>query len=662
MAAGGAIIGALRVVLGADTADLEKGLKAAQAQIGSFAAGFAKHAAMAAAAFATVGAGVALAVKGTINEADKLGKMAQSIGVPVAELSRLKHAADLSGVGIEALGVSVGKLSKNMVEMAGGGTGPATEAFKALKISVTNSDGSLKSSSQVMTEIAGKFGAMEDGAGKTALAIALFGKSGAAMIPMLNAGKIGLAGMMAEADQLGIVITEKTAKAAEAFNDNLTRLGKVKDGIIVQVTSRMLPAFEGLSQILIDAAKNSRLMDSAATVLTATLRGLVTAGVIVGATFKALGEIISSVVSAIVLASQGEFSKAWDALKTGASDVTSTVSGTLGVLQKVWSDANAGMATTAGEIGKKLAAPILQSGAKNALQSFLDSTIKRTAAMEAEAQTIGKSAFETARLKVNLEALAVAKANNIPITEALKQKIDGVAVAFATMSEKAQFGKQIFEQTRTPVEQFGIAMERLNTAMQRGAIDSDTYARGVAQAQQQLVQANPHAQNLGNALESAFDRAMESGAKLSDVLKALVQDLIKMEARTAFKALLYGPQGGTSGGMLGGLFGGFGKLFGFAEGGSFPVGGSGGIDSQVVAFRASPNERVTVTKPGQGGGMGGGVVIQQTNHFSGDIKPSDRSWIMSLVDTSRRDLEGRVTSIVAGDLARDRDALGVPIG
>lgn len=43
-------------------------------------------------------------------------------------------------------------------------------------------------------------------------------------------------------------------------------------------------------------------------------------------------------------------------------------------------------------------------------------------------------------------------------------------------------------------------------------------------------------------------------------------------------------------------------LPGFQEGGAFKVGGSGGADSQFVAFKASPNESVAVTKPGQGSG------------------------------------------------------------
>jgi len=53
--------------------------------------------------------------------------------------------------------------------------------------------------------------------------------------------------------------------------------------------------------------------------------------------------------------------------------------------------------------------------------------------------------------------------------------------------------------------------------------------------------------------------------------------------------------------------------YGFAMGGSFRVGGSGGTDSQLVQFRASPNETVTIRRPDQGGG---GLVIQTLNVYA----------------------------------------------
>jgi len=64
-----------------------------------------------------------------------------------------------------------------------------------------------------------------------------------------------------------------------------------------------------------------------------------------------------------------------------------------------------------------------------------------------------------------------------------------------------------------------------------------------------------------------------------------------------FLSSLFGGGGGMGGGGMGG---GIGSLFGgFATGGSFTVGGAGGVDSQMVAFRASPGEKVDITRPGE---------------------------------------------------------------
>lgn len=57
-----------------------------------------------------------------------------------------------------------------------------------------------------------------------------------------------------------------------------------------------------------------------------------------------------------------------------------------------------------------------------------------------------------------------------------------------------------------------------------------------------------------------------------------------------------------------------GWMQGFANGGSFRVGGNGGTDSQLVQFMASPNETVSVQTPQQASGGGGGrnVTVHMT--------------------------------------------------
>ena len=55
----------------------------------------------------------------------------------------------------------------------------------------------------------------------------------------------------------------------------------------------------------------------------------------------------------------------------------------------------------------------------------------------------------------------------------------------------------------------------------------------------------------------------------------------------------------------------------FATGGSFTVGGSGGTDSSLVAFAATPGERVTVETPGQQNRNGSGQSVVVNMNVSG---------------------------------------------
>ena len=494
----------------------------------------------------------------------------------------------------------------------------------------------------MLADIAEKFRYYEDGAAKTALAIALFGKAGAAMIPLLNQGREGLKEAGDEAQRFGIVIDKETGAAAEAFNDNLKRMATITEGMWTQVTARMLPALERLSEVFLENKSNSQLLGIAADGLMMAFKAAisVTLGAIV--VFQRAGAEIAALWKVIQLGSTTNwlFDKgAWENLKSafaGVSAESAATSSALANLDKTiagfwqsgeigtdaWSKIGLSLRSMSKEVSGaadtwlKSSAPIIQAAdkAKNALQTFMDSKAKQAAGWNAEADALGKSTVETEKAKIVAEGLQVAKANNIVVTDKLRASLEALATAYATANEKANFGKQIFEQTRTPAEQFADTMERLNIAFENGQRDPETYARGVALAQQQLAQASPAAQALGSSLETAFNKAFDSGAKFSDILKGLLQDLTKALANQAFRALLFGEKGGLSGGLLGGLFSGGGNIFsglgsllGFANGGSFQVGGSGAIDSQLVAFRASPNERVTVTKPGQD--IGGGPMI-----------------------------------------------------
>jgi hypothetical protein len=622
--AANAVIGALRVILGADTAALEKGLKQAQSSLDKFGENVARTGLAMGAALATALAGVGLAVKGAINEADKLGKMAQSVGVPVEELSRLKHAADLSGVSIESLGKGFGRLSKNMMEAATDAKGTAAQAFAAIGVSVKNADGTLKSSSQIMTELAGKFAVMKDGAGKTALAMALFGRAGAELIPMLNLGKQGLAEMLAEADELGIVIDSKTARAAEAFNDNLTRMSKITSGIVMKVTAEMLPAFLQFSQVLLETAKNQDMMKAAAEGLTSFLRGAVEVVLTVVVVFKRLGAEIAAVWQMLSLFGQGEFTKGLAAYEQAGKDTLASVVNLSGFIKKFYQDAEATAAAQAPKIEQTMAAPFIKAAkiSKDALDKFLESQSKKQASMQADLQTIGLSEGAHQRLKTVLEAEAIAKANNITITDQLRQKINDSATSTGMLADA-------LEQTKERWSEF------------RGAV-----------------------LQVRSSLENAFVDAIMQAKSFKDIIRSLISDLARMAAQQAFRSMFGGQlawsnAAGSAFNGGGGILGGIGKLFGFAQGGSFQVGGSGGIDSQLVAFKASPNERVSITKPGQD--MGGGITIHQTIApvFHPGMTPTDMASIRSMMSTVSEQTKADTINLIRGTMARDSRAFAL---
>ncbi|MEC9342734.1 MAG: hypothetical protein VYD64_02695, partial [Pseudomonadota bacterium] len=313
--AGSAVIGALRVALGIDTAQFSQGLTGAQSRLKKFGSVASKAFGAAAVAGTAVTAALAVGIQRTVKEADEMTKLAQSIGVPVEELTRLKHAADLSGVGIDGLAKSLGRLSRGMTDIATGAGQETKKAFDALGITVMNADGTLKSSQQVLTEVADRFAAMEDGATKTGLAMTIFGRSGAQLVPMLNQGASGIKQMTDEADRLGLTLDANTGQAAEAFNDNLTRLGKVKDGIILKITSAMLPTLERVSESFLATAEKSDFMKGTIENLAIALDALVAVGVTVRGTFQAIGATISGVADAIKLSWDGQWQAARESLR-----------------------------------------------------------------------------------------------------------------------------------------------------------------------------------------------------------------------------------------------------------------------------------------------------------------------------------------------------------
>jgi hypothetical protein len=251
-------LGDLIIRLLADTTDFESGMTrsahVSEREMRKIEANAAKlGAAFAAAATVATGAMV-LMTKSAIDAADEIGKMSQRIGMSVESLSALQYSAKLSDVSMSALEQTLKHLSTSMLSTQAG-TGAAQAAFRALGVSVEASKGSLKSNQEVMAELADKFAAMEDGAGKTALAMRIFGKSGAELIPLLNQGAAGLRENADEARRFGIIISTETAVSAEKLKDNITRLTEASRALGLGIANFSLPWLNKMVEQLVEGER-----------------------------------------------------------------------------------------------------------------------------------------------------------------------------------------------------------------------------------------------------------------------------------------------------------------------------------------------------------------------------------------------------------------------
>jgi hypothetical protein len=242
---------------------------------------------------------------------ESLELTSQKIGMSVEDLSKLRYAAKMSGVDFDSLTTGLAKLSKNMAMAIQEPTAQAAKAFNILGISVKDSSGNLKDTNTVFTELAEKFSTFKDSPEKTALAMQLFGRSGANLIPILNKGKEGLAELGLEAASLGDVMDDKAAKSAAEFDDKIKKLKAQGEGLTFAFGSALIPSIGVLADSFTGASKETSVWSYILTGLSVALKGIITAVLGLKLAIELLFEISKSAFNGIVISATG----AWKAIK-----------------------------------------------------------------------------------------------------------------------------------------------------------------------------------------------------------------------------------------------------------------------------------------------------------------------------------------------------------
>ena len=249
-------------------------------------------------------AGLTAMMKSAIDTGDALDEMSQRVGVSVETLSVWKPAAEQSGVSGESFEKGLRKLSTTMLEAATGSE-DAARGFSAVGVEFKNQDGTLRATDQVLLDLAERFKAMPDGAEKTVLAVQLFGKSGAELIPFLNQGRDGINELAAEMQALGVQMSSETAAQAGNFNDALDKLKLATQSIGNQIIASLLPALNDMAGGMVESAKQGGTLRAILDGVVLVLKTLALGAATVGKAFVALGEAIGAGVAAAVEALKG---------------------------------------------------------------------------------------------------------------------------------------------------------------------------------------------------------------------------------------------------------------------------------------------------------------------------------------------------------------------
>lgn len=249
----GHTIGALRVVIGADTQALERGLKGAQG-------GLAKLRTMAvpaAAAIAAVGAAATAAAAGFVNMAraemeviDAENKLSRSLGGTVTGLRSLKVAAE--NAGIDGLEGALNRLNRRLgaVEMGGG---PAVETVKRLNLNLAEL--AEMDVDQRLASIADSIRDSGVSAQEAARHLQQLGFEQRGATEMFLQGGDAIRAARQEVIDFGLAVSQVDADRIEAAGDTFDRISRLMAGLKTQLTVELAPVIEAVASLFLDSAR-----------------------------------------------------------------------------------------------------------------------------------------------------------------------------------------------------------------------------------------------------------------------------------------------------------------------------------------------------------------------------------------------------------------------
>lgn len=215
-------------------------------KMGPVGIAMAAAAGLATTAFVKVGAAIA----DVVEKASHLADISAATNLNVESLQRLAYAGSLVGVSQDSIAAATSRMLKEL--------GNGNEGFARLGLNITR----LKDMKpeETFAAVAEKLAAIKNPAEQASAAAAIFGKSFSTILPLI---KSDLAETTAEADRLGVVLSEQTVAAADEAGDAGKRVTAAWQGFKDQVAGTIVAA-SGMDTLLNDLAQGMGALNNAA--------------------------------------------------------------------------------------------------------------------------------------------------------------------------------------------------------------------------------------------------------------------------------------------------------------------------------------------------------------------------------------------------------------
>lgn len=599
---------------------------------------------------AAVLGGLAALAKQAITTADAVAKSADAIGISTDALQEYTYALDLAGISGSETEASFKKFTKTFGELKAG-TGSAYTFLKLYDNELIKTFQNAKTADDGLELLFRVLARVEDHSQRAALAAAFFGRSGAKMTVAVKDGSAALEAQRQRARDLGLVLEEDLLRSAERANDQFTILAKTIGTNLNRALLQVAPELGNLAE---------RLTDAIPTIIEWVDQFGQFIGLIEKSDTDKLAEINED-IQELEETLGGFFGKIRDFRIFGEGALTKQLEKLQAEKREI--EAAIERAAYEGDIpaprrgagGSSISSSSSSGGSAPAVsKELLKETADYTRELieEVEAQIEVESEWAAASERTNAKRregrqavrdyLDELRLNNEILALEAEGKTEQAELLREEIALRRQIGGELLPEERAELEELKKAQGQLNEKID----DAGEKWQGVANIGLGAVE------SLQDGWESFFRYMFYNLDELIAVFKKLNDSAEGTGGDSAgggiFGTLLgaaFGAFGGGGGasygaGSTGIASGGFDYIPAFADGGSFRVNGKGGVDNNLIQFRATRGEDVLITPPGKRrGDRGGGTSI--SNHYVIDARSADSEGLARLERTIR-ELNGSI--------------------